>query len=61
MGGGGKPKKTKKPVQVSYKKDKTQEVAQGGSGRRALGSQFLNSRKATQAGGGFGGTKPTLG
>ena len=63
MGGGGDegPAPAKKAVQVSYKKDKTKEQARGGSNRRTLGSQYLQGRKATPQGGGFGGQKQTLG
>jgi len=61
MGGGGsQPKATIQP-QVSRRVESGRDVLSGGTSRRALGSQFLQQRKATPSGSGFGGTKKTLG
>lgn len=61
MGGGSAPKTPKPVVPVSYRKEAGREGIKSGSNRRALGSQYLQSRKSTPSGGGFGGTKQTLG
>ena len=62
MGGGNAPSTAATPVQVSRKKEATREEVAGGTNRRALGSQFLQTRKRTATtGGSFGGQNITLG
>ncbi len=58
-GSGGEPAKA--PVQVKYKKEEARDEMAGG-GRRSIGARYMQTRRATPAGGGgFGGQKPTLG
>ncbi len=68
---GGKPKTQPQPVMpkppppppapVSYKKEEEQTATRKGSRTKALGSQFLQRRKATPSGGEAFGSKQTLG
>ncbi len=64
-GGGGATQQPIQPTQVSaqqsYKKEVSSQQTVSGSNRKALGSMYLQSRKATPSAGGFGGQKPTLG
>ncbi len=61
FGGGGSQQQAKPAAKVSYRKEGTREM-KSGSNRKALASRYMQTRKATPSGGGgFGGTKQTLG
>jgi hypothetical protein len=66
MSGGGGGGEQNQPVQVprqAYKKEEVRTNRTDGSNKKALGSAYLQQRRAATPVGdaGFGGTKPTLG
>ena len=61
MGGGGSaPEPVKPPARVEYKKEAPRGAVSKGKKRRPKGL-YSASRRATQAGAGFGGQAKTLG